>query len=316
MTSTGTEDLILGGLYGLLLGDAVGVPYEFSAPESLPPLEQIGVELPLGFVRAHRSAPRGAWSDDGAHALCLLASLLHCAKLDLTDLGPRLVNWYDHGYLAVDGIVFDVGMQTSLALSAIRSGVPVDRAGPAEERHNGNGSLMRVLPLALWHTGSDQELIADAARQSIVTHGHVRSQLCCALYSVWARAMLRRVAEPWLHATRAVRDFAARDAAWVSELEQHVRPDAEPGGRGSGYVVDCLHSARAALTEPTFERVVQRAISLGNDTDTTAAVAGGIAGVRHGFAALPSRWLSTLSGRELVDPLASQLLSSLRERVR
>jgi ADP-ribosyl-[dinitrogen reductase] hydrolase len=309
-----TEDLLLGGLYGLLIGDAVGVPYEFSAPQDLPALEHIDMDPPVGFVRAHPAAPKAAWSDDGAQALCLLASLLHCGGLDLVDLGNRLVNWHDRGYMAVDHVVFDVGNQTSIALSAIRRGVPAEHAGPATERHNGNGSLMRVLPLALWHTGSDEQLIHDAARQSIPTHAHPRSQVCCALYCLWARATLLRVDNPWQHATRVLRRHCEANASWSNELELHVRPDQPPGGSGSGYVVDCLHSARLAVQEPTFERVVQRAVSLGNDTDTTAAVAAGIAGLEHGLLAIPERWRQALPARAIVDPLAVHLLATLRER--
>lgn len=316
MSTEVPEDLILGGLYGLLVGDAVGVPYEFSSPHVLPRLESIELEPPAGFRRAHPSAPRGAWSDDGAQALCLLASLLHCGAVDLDDLGRRLVNWKDRGYLAVDQVVFDIGNQTALALNQLRKGSPAELAGPGQENHNGNGSLMRVLPLALWHTGSDAELIRDAARQSVVTHAHVRSQICCALYSLWARATLRGVAEPWRFAVRAVREYAASDTTWSQELEQHIKPEAEPHGEGTGYVVDCMHSARLALEEPSFERVIQRAISLGNDTDTTAAVAGGIAGLRHGYDGIPKRWLSGLAGRTLVEPLVEQLLRSLRQGTR
>ncbi len=314
MASTAEEDFVLGGLYGLLIGDAVGVPYEFRSPKELPARELIEMDPPAGFVCAHPSAPRGAWSDDGAQALCLLASLLYCGGLDLQDLGNRLVNWCDWGYMAVDFMVFDVGNQTSLALSAIRNGAPAERAGPAEERHNGNGSLMRVLPLALWHTGTDEQLIQDAARQSIPTHAHLRSQVCCALYCLWARATLLRVDDPWQHAMRVLRQYCAGKADWSRELELHIRPDDAPSGSGSGYVVDCLHSARLAAQEPTFQRVVQRAVSLGNDTDTTAAVAAGIAGLQHGLSAIPERWRHALVGRALVDPLADQLLASLRER--
>jgi ADP-ribosylglycohydrolase len=310
------EELVLGGLYGLLVGDAVGVPYEFHSREDLAVLTQIELEPPPGFVRSHRTAPRAAWSDDGSQALCLLASLLHCDTVDLTDFGNRLVNWLDWGYMAVDGVVFDVGYQTDVALAAIRNGVPAERAGLAEERHNGNGSLMRVLPLALWHTGTDEQLIRDAARQSLPTHPHVRSQVCCALYCLWARATLLRVDDPWRHATTVLRRYCAEDSVWSDELELHVRPDADAAGSGSGYVVDCLHSARLAVQEPTFERAVQRAVLFGNDTDTTAAVAGGIAGLQHGLAAIPERWRQALPARSIVDPLAEQLLASLRERSR
>src|SRR5688572_5012256 len=105
-----------GGLVGLLVGDALGVPYEFHDAEEIPPADQIEMAPPPGFARAHASVPPGTWSDDGAHALCLLASLLHAGRLDVDDLGRRLVNWLEHGYLAVDHDVFDVGMQTRVAL--------------------------------------------------------------------------------------------------------------------------------------------------------------------------------------------------------
>ncbi len=302
-------DQLLGGLYGLLIGDAVGVPYEFSSPSELPPLERIEMPPPAGFARAHPSAPAGAWSDDGAQALCLLASLLGQGELDLDDLGRRFVNWHDWGYLAVDDRVFDIGNQTARALDAIRYGTPAAEAGSREAHHNGNGALMRVLPLALWHTGPDAELAALAARQSIVTHGHPRSQVCCALYCLWARATLTRVNDAYAHAVTTLRALSLGDATFTHELEEHVRPDEPPRGKGSGYVVDCLHSARLALEEPSFERVVKRAISLGDDTDTTAAVAGGIAGLRHGSSGIPERWLRGLAGREIVDPLARALLA-------
>ena len=173
---------------------------------------------------------------------------------------------------------------------------------------------MRVLPLVLWHSGSDEELIRDAARQSLPTHAHLRSQVCCALYCLWARATLLRIDAPWEHATRVLRDYCADKPDWASELAQNVRPELSPGGAGSGYVVDCLHSARLAADEPTFERVVQRAISLGNDTDTTAAVAAGIAGLKFGLGGIPERWRRGLAGAALVEPLAAGLLTSLRER--
>ena len=167
---------IEGGLLGLLCGDALGVPYEFHSPSQIPAV--VEMEPPLGFNRSHRGIPPGTWSDDGAQALCLLASLLHCGHLDVDDLGRRLQNWDRHGYMAVDGRVFDIGNQTSTALAALASGVPATSSGPADERSNGNGSLMRVLPLALWHRGTDAELVRDARLQSLPTHGHLRSQVC------------------------------------------------------------------------------------------------------------------------------------------
>lgn len=294
-------------MLGLLVGDAVGVPYEFNAAEELPPLDEIDMDPPVWFRRSHRGARRYAWSDDGAHALCLLASLLHCDRLDLRDLGNRLVNWNDWGYMAVDGHVFDIGIQTSRAISNLKSGRAPEQCGPNGEYDNGNGALMRVLSLALWHRGSDAELADDAARQSLVTHGHLRSQVACALYCLWARYELHGASEPWPQAVEEVRALAAGREGWLQELEDHVAPEPLPHGSGGGYVVDCLHSAATALRADSFRSVVQRAIALGNDTDTTAAVAGGIAGIRYGVDGIPEAWLQKLAGRGEVEPLLAAL---------
>lgn len=306
----GFADRIAGGVCGLLVGDALGVPFEFKSPDEIPAHDEIELEPPRGYPRSHAGVLPGTWSDDGAHALCLLASLLECGRLDLDDLAERLVAWYERGDYAVDGIVFDVGVRTSAAIRSYREGVPATECGGNDVHGNGNGSLMRVLPLALWHRGSDAELVRDARRQSLVTHGHVRSQVCCALYCLWARRILHDDVDPWNDAVATLRTLLTGDDDATAELEFHIRPDEEPEGKGSGYVVDCLRSARLALQQPTYEDVVRAAIRLGHDTDTTACVAGGIAGVRDGLHAIPLRWLDRLRGRDLAEPWIQALLTS------
>ncbi len=292
------------------MGDAVGVPYEFCDPMLLPPRDEIDVVPPPWFRVSGQCPPPGAWSDDGAQALCLLESLLERGRLDVDDLARRFLLWLRRGHLAVDGEVFDCGVQTARALERIEGGTPARQAGARGERENGNGSRMRVLPLALWHRGTDAELAADAREQSLPTHGHVRSQVCCALYCLWARRTLERVAEPWRAAATALRGLLAPGSAEREELEREVRPDEPPApGSGSGYVVETLRGARWAVElNERFEDVVRAAISLGWDTDTTACVAGGIAGIRDGVGAIPARWLEALRGRELAEPLLRRLL--------
>ena len=301
------RERIEGALWGLLIGDALGVPYEFHPAASIPPEEFIEFTPPPEFDRAHAGVPPGSWSDDGAHALCLLASLLQCGRLDPDDLMRRLNDWYEEGYMAVDGRVFDVGIQTSRAILAFRSGVSALRCGSTDPNANGNGSLMRVLPLALWHRGSDRQLVDDARTQSIVTHGHLRAQLCCALYCLWARRILENNSDPWRSAVTTLRGFIDEDSDEQSELEFHIRPDEEPVGTGSGYVVDSLRSARQVLALGNYEAVVKAAIRLGNDTDTTACIAGGIAGLRDGIDAIPLRWREGLRDRHLFLPLLDQI---------
>lgn len=303
------QERIAGGLWGLLVGDAVGVPYEFHDPRDLPAYDALELIPPATFSRAHAQVPPGTWSDDGAHALALLASLLDRQTLDLNDVGQRLIAWYEHGEFAVDNIVFDVGIQTSQAIRSMLSGVPARQAGPAHEQANGNGSLMRVLPLALWHPGSDEALVEAAHTQSLVTHGHLRSQVCCALYCLWARRLLHAAPDAWSDAVATLRAIYGPGSDAAAELEWHIRPDDPPEGRGSGYVVDCLRSARLAVAAGPYEAVVKTAIALGHDTDTTACVAGGIAGIRDGVGAIPERWLKRLRGKAIVEPLLQRLLA-------
>jgi ADP-ribosyl-[dinitrogen reductase] hydrolase len=231
-----------------------------------------------------------------------------CGRFDAEDFGRRLVRWYDEGYLAVDGRVFDIGIQTGRALARLRAGIPALEAGSTEENALGNGSLMRVLPLALWHQGSDAELVADACAQSRVTHGHLRAQVCCALYCLWARRTLEEAPDPWAAAVASLRAIFFEGTREQEELEWSVRPDDSHEGDGSGYVVATLRSARWAQNAGSYEQVIRAAIGLGRDTDTTACVAGGIAGLREGATAIPARWREALRGSELLQPLLDTLL--------
>jgi len=304
------EERIRGGIIGLLVGDALGVPYEFHPKESIPPFDEIEFEPPAGFRRAHAGVPIGTWSDDGAQALCLLASLLEHGKFDAADFAAKLVAWFREDYMAVDK-VFDVGIQTQRAILNLRKGMPPLEAGLKEEKNNGNGSLMRVLPLALWHQGTNEELVQDAFDQSAVTHGHLRSKLCCALYCLWAREILREGENAWEKAASTLRQIFPENSIERIELEQHIKPDDLSEVQGSGYVLDSLFSAKWACGRPNFEESVKAAISLGNDTDTTACIAGGIAGLKFGVEAIPKRWVDNLRGKEIITPLLDKLLERI-----
>ncbi|MGL4668458.1 MAG: ADP-ribosylglycohydrolase family protein [Saezia sp.] len=301
------RDRIKGALIGLLIGDALGVPYEFHNAEDLPPLDQINFCPPQGFDRTHKNTPPGTWSDDGAQALCLLASLLHSNKLDLSDFSHRLRNWYNLGYMAVDYQVFDVGITTGHAIAKLNRGIPPELAGEDSPASNGNGSLMRVLPLALWHQGSDAQLIEGAHLQSCVTHRHLRSQICCALYCLFARRILQEDKHPWESAVATLKLHYKNHIHAIKELQFYIRPDEEVPPQGSGYVVDSLHAAREALKYDNYQDAVRWAIALGKDTDTTACIVGGIIGLRDGNNKIPIEWQEQLRAKEIYLPLLEQL---------
>jgi ADP-ribosylglycohydrolase len=304
-----TPETLAGGLLGLLVGDALGVPYEFKTPAEIARSGAVDLPPPASLSPTH-GVPPGTWSDDGAQALALLDSLLSSGRLDPDDLAARLRAWYEQGRYTPDGRVFDVGIQTRQALANLAAGVNALDAGPASERANGNGSLMRVLPLALWHRGDDAALVADACAQSRVTHGHPRSQACCALYCLWARRIIEQAPDPWPAAVAALRAIVPPGDPRRQELDTHVRPDDPPAGSGSGYVVDCLNSARMAVAAgDSYAGIVQHAVALGDDTDTTACVAGGIAGLRFGQSGIPQPWRDALLGHSVYRPLLDRLVA-------
>ena len=306
------ENRIFGGILGLLTGDALGVPYEFHRADQIPPMELIEMTPPEGFIRSHSSVLPGTWSDDGAQAMCLLDSLLSCGRFDLKDLSDKLLGWYENGLWAIDGKVFDVGIQTSMALHQYKLGTPPEQCGFVRPDGKGNGALMRVLPLALWHKGSDYELVRDAHAQCLITHGNITNQVCCALYCLAARELLKGCdMKTAIHnSVASIRGLYQDNPDHLNDLEQYIAPD-QPGiwnGKGGGYVVDSLRSAfMIMLSASSYEEAVKTAVSLGDDTDTTACITGGLAGIMFGYDNIPSRWLDMLKGREKAEFTTAQL---------
>lgn len=296
---------IKNSLYGLLIGDACGVPYEFNPPTELPTLIEIDMIPPANFQKTYPHIPPGTWSDDGAQALALLDSLIDNQQLDPDDFASRLIRWYENGMYAVDSVVFDIGIQTSEALRAYQRGTPSTQCGQARPEGKGNGALMRVLPLALWHQGTDQELVHDAHIQTMVTHGHICNQVCSAIYVLWARFLLKElpVQQAYEFAIETLTNIYKSYPLYEYELLERIRPFDPPVTDGSGFVISSLRAAQIALEEPSYEMIIKKAISFGHDTDTNAAIAGGLAGILYPVCDMNSTWYQQLRGKELVEQI-------------
>ena len=288
-----------------LLGDALGVPYEFNPASALPLREQLEMTPPHGFKRSHRAAPVGTWSDDGALLLSLLDSLTARKTLDLDDFGHRMCTWYQSGKYTPDGKVFDIGLQTQKSLQLLHDGRSPLTTGGMDESSNGNGSLMRVLSVAFLHI-SPSEIVRMARLQSLPTHAHPLSQLCCALYALLVHNLLLGAA-PLSALQRAAfqlrRDTPAHDQETLNFI---VGYDHEP--TGSGFVVDSFWSAWTSFVRSSSVReCLQSAVALGNDTDTTACLAGGLAGAFYGPSKLPADWIQQLRGEQVLAPYIEAL---------
>ena len=293
------DERLAGAVWGHLVGDAVGVPYEFR-PATL------AAQVVFG-AKGTWDQPPGTWSDDGALMLALLDSLL-AGGFDTTDQARRALEWYRRKAYTPDGDGrFDVGTTTGDALRAFGGGTPAENSGPTHEQANGNGSLMRILPLALVERDvSDAELVTRAHRASRVTHGTVRAQVACALYSILVRRLVAGSggrAAALADGRRSVRD-GYETGGEVEHLAALDHLEAYPARGGRGRVWDSFWSAWDAFAGARdYRETIQRAVAYGHDTDTTAAIAGGLAGIRWGIGGIPGEWLRGMRGREVVEPL-------------
>lgn len=303
---------LAGAVWGHLVGDAIGVPYEFLPPGQIH-------EVVFGASGTHRQPP-GTWSDDGSLMLALLDSLLRERAADEprfepTDQAARFLRWADHGAYTPDGEgKFDIGNTTSAAFDRLRSGTAAERAGGTDARSNGNGSLMRILPLALVERDvSDEVLVEHARRSSSITHGHPIDQTACALYVLVARRLLLGSA-PAAALTDAITTLRRIDASGDEPGHPLAALDVIEGWTersGRGYVVDSLWSAWDAFVgAASHAETIERAVRYGNDTDTTAAIAGGLAGAFWGIEGIPPDWLAGMRGREVIDPLVDRLVGA------
>lgn len=290
---------MLGGLWGSLVGDALGVPVEFQNRAAR-------VADPVTGMRAygtHRQ-PAGTWSDDGALLLCSVESLVE-RGFNTEDMGRRFLQWHDHGLWTANGDVFDIGIATSQALRRIRQGIPVEQAGGRDQYSNGNGSLMRILPVALHALPEETGVFRDRLhRASAITHGHSRSQMACVFFGLMVRSLMDGCSAAMAHRSVAIEFGRLYEESPELELFRKVLmpnlaevPEIEVNS--GGYVIETLHaSVWCLLTTGSYAECVLQAVNLGSDTDTTGCVAGGLAGLLYGEDAIPEEWREALPRQE------------------
>ena len=298
------RDRILGGLWGSLVGDALGVPVEFKNRATV----QADPVTGMREYGTHRQ-PKGTWSDDGALILCTTDSLVNHV-FNLADMGERFVRWMNDGLWTANGEAFDVGSTTSTALLHIANGTSADRAGSQHEDSNGNGSLMRILPVVFRFAGEPIRSFAGRVESvSAVTHGHARSRMACVFYGLIVRKLLLGLQPPVaLDSARAEFSSFYKQAAALPHFRHILEDDLvslpENEIVSTGYVLHTLHASLwCLLTTESFQECVLKAVNLGGDTDTTGCVAGGLAGVACGMKSIPADWIGQLARKNDVDCL-------------
>ncbi|MBE8998471.1 ADP-ribosylglycohydrolase family protein [Nostoc sp. LEGE 12447] len=299
----------LSGLMGLCVGDALGVPVEFTSRAER-------VKSPVTTMQGYGTwnQPPGTWSDDSSLSFCLAECL--CRGYSLDAIANSFWRWYKEAYWTPRGDVFDIGQTTHTAIMRLKQGVVPHQAGGKVENSNGNGSLMRILPMAYCHRNLTLgELLARVHDVSAITHAHARSQMSCGIYISIAVALLEG-ADPqtaYLQALQdiqtiySVREFLLEKPHFGRIFSGEIAKLPVEEINSGGYVIDTLESSLwCLLNSSSYSEAVLKAVNLGGDTDTTAAVTGGLAGIYYGVENIPQKWMNQIARRQDIIYLAER----------
>ncbi|WP_316844448.1 ADP-ribosylglycohydrolase family protein [Pedobacter psychrodurus] len=299
-------------IFGLVVGDALGVPVEFKIRDFL---KRFPVTDMLAYGVHHQ--PLGTWSDDSSLTFCLAESL--CNGYNLNDISQKFLQWFNAEIWTPHGKVFDIGIATAEAIKMVAHGADPVLCGGASEMDNGNGSLMRILPLLFYlREENDLKVIFQRVKEvSSITHAHFRSVFACFIYVVYGLELIKEKdkKEAYFNMQFKLKNFVADHDFEQREIDLFQRvlindistvPENEI--YSSGYV---LHSLEASLwcilTTGTYEATVLKAINLGDDTDTTGAITGGLAGLIYGFESISEKWLNAIVKKNEIEELCEKM---------
>lgn len=323
--NTENNNYMKDGMMGLVTGDALGVPVQFCSREEIS-------ERPSGPVTGMEGhgtydMPAGTWSDDSSMALATLESLKRLGRTDPDDIMQNFLKWELEGEFTPYGYAFDQGVTCSYAIYNYRYDRDWKICGKTGEHANGNGALMRILPVCIWYAEranrictSDDEAVEAVHNVTLLTHNHLRAKMASGLYYFMVKSLIRarerEAAESLITLLQQGLDegfsFYRRDFRNLTEMVHFERLyDLEklkeiPSEKikGTGYVVSAMEAAVWSLiTTVSLREALLKAVNLGDDTDTTAAIAGGLAGLYYGCGAIPEEWLLVLKKREWLEEI-------------
>ena len=289
-------------LIGTAVGDALGVPVEFG-PRSVLKANPVTDMREYG---THKQ-PKGTWSDDTSLMLCLAESMRE--GLDINTLAQKFIAWKNDNLWTPHGWVFDIGIGTRIAIERLENGTTPELAGGFDERDNGNGSLMRILPLVLHIKDLDiEERYEWTKKISSITHAHVRSVMACFYYLEFAKKIIEGKDKFQAYnelQSELTQYFEQRKINPIEINKFHrlliedISKVDEDNIKSSGYVIDTLEAAIwCILTTNNYKDAVLKAVNLGHDTDTTGAVTGGLAVLIYGLDNIPNEWINTLARKD------------------
>ena len=276
------------GICGFVVGDALGVPVEFYSRRELE-------DDPVVDMREYGTynQPKGTWSDDSSMTIATMYSIVNKNGIDYADIMDEFCRWAFEGEHTPHGERFDIGNITLRGLERYQNGEDALKSGGNSTHDNGNGSLMRILPLA-YIPDIDCETVENI---SALTHGHDRSKIACVLYVEIAKSMLNNdltIEEHIDNACEKIKEYYAENDE-LEEFSRILNDDFSDGIMSGGYVIDTIETVIYCLkTTESYKEAVLKAVNLGGDTDTNAAICGGLAGIYYGYDSIPIDWLESI----------------------
>lgn len=288
------------GIMGLIVGDALGVPVEFSARDTYKITDMTGYGT--------YNQPPGTWSDDSSMTLASIVSIVGLNRIDPSDIMLNFMLWLKSATCTPYNEVFDVGGATRRAIERYIDGEEPQNCGGNSRMDNGNGALMRILPIAL--VTSNPAVILNVAH---LTHAHWISDYACLIYSEIVRSLMNG-ADKTGAVTNGIQRYLEQINAIAGLAEYgrlpHIQNCSRDEIKSSGYVVDTLEAAIwCFLTTESYRECVLAAVNLGEDTDTVAAVAGGIAGIYYGSGGengIPDEWIAQIARKHWIRDLCTR----------
>ena len=300
-TATTPSGRAVGCFMGLAIGDALGTTNEFKPRDSAPAVTDIVGGGPFDL-------DPGQWTDDTSMAVCLAEAIIAKSGFDATETMHLFRRWYREGHASVLGRCFDIGITTRAAIERFEKNEKSDPYQGCTDRNTaGNGSIMRLAPVAVFYCASEEAAATAARDQGRTTHGASECVECCDLL---ARILVRLIAGASWEVATAIDPSLYREPRVQGLARGDWRGKARDDIRSSGYVIDTLEAALWAVDgTASFREALVLAVNLGHDADTVGAVAGQLAGARHGQAGVPEPWLAKLAWKDRLGELCSGLLA-------
>lgn len=304
-------------LIGLAVGDAMGVPMEFSTREKC--LKNPLTEM-VGF--GTHNVPAGSWSDDTSMTIATMDSIIEKETIDYTDIMNKYCEWVVNYKYTSCNLRFDIGQTCFEAIcNYANKKVEPLKCGLSDINSNGNGSLMRILPVALYCYSKnlkEEEILVLTNNISSLTHAHEISKMGCYIYVRYLMFLLSGKDKYSAYSMIKCVDYSsyledtvkAYDRILKNDIKKYKMDEINSGG----YVVDTLEASLwVILNTDTFAQAIIGAINLGSDTDTTGAVTGAIAGIIYGIDNIPKKWLDKLLKKDYLLELADKFEEVVRK---